>query len=61
MNKCFKNDIWSVGIVSYLLLHRTLPFHGETTQQLEDQILNKNLNFNLSSSDNNSTEMKKIV
>jgi calcium-dependent protein kinase len=35
----FKCDIWSVGIITYLMLCGTLPFHGSNQPKLFEKIL----------------------
>lgn len=38
-------DIWSVGVITYILLGGRPPFDGKDTDEIKDQILNKELKF----------------
>jgi serine/threonine protein kinase len=35
----FLTDIWAVGVILFIFLFGTLPFHGETTRELFDAIV----------------------
>ena len=41
-NKC---DIWSIGIITYVMLTGILPFEGETNDEIFNKILTKEVNF----------------
>ena len=40
-----KSDIWSIGILMYILLSAELPFYSEKSVELEEFIKNRKLNF----------------
>lgn len=44
----FKVDVWSSGVVAYILITGKPPFYGATKQQLSDSILNDEPNYLLS-------------
>ena len=41
-----KSDIWSAGIIMYILLLGKFPFIGENIDTLKENIINQELNFN---------------
>ena len=41
-----KCDIWSVGVLTYIMLCGEPPFNGKSTQLIFDSVLNKKLDFN---------------
>jgi len=40
-----KCDIWSVGVITYVILTANVPFHGENENEIFDKILNCNFSF----------------
>ena len=42
----FSSDIWSLGILTFITLTGTVPFKGETIEELDYQILNKKIDLN---------------
>ncbi len=44
MNYNEKVDIWSIGVILYLLLFKELPFSGKTSDDLVEDIFRKDLN-----------------
>lgn len=54
-------DMWSIGVLSYVLLCGFTPFHGETQKQLFDRILNAQLEFFSPEWDEVSKEAKDFV
>jgi len=57
----YKADLWSVGVVSYMLLSSTKPFWGRTRRQIVDQILRCQLDFSGPGWSHVSDEAKKFV
>jgi serine/threonine protein kinase len=41
-----KVDIWSIGVISYMLLTGQNPFPGNSRQIVKNQIVNSEINFN---------------
>ena len=41
----FKADIWSLGITCYIALTGQVPFKGEQLEELQENIMNKVLEF----------------
>ena len=39
-----KCDLWSCGVIFYIILLRSAPFHRETTSLTEIEIINGNFN-----------------
>jgi len=54
-------DMWSIGVLSYVLLCGFTPFHGESQKQLFDRILNAQLEFFSPEWDEVSKEAKDFV
>jgi calcium-dependent protein kinase len=42
----YKADLWSVGVIAYMLLSSTKPFWGRSRKQIIDQIMRCKLDFN---------------
>lgn len=40
-----KCDLWSAGVILYLLLFKELPFSGKTSDEIVEDIFNKDLNM----------------
>ena len=38
-------DIWSIGVITYILLSGEAPFTGDNKLEINTQILNKHLSF----------------
>lgn len=41
----YASDLWSLGVVMYVCLAGKLPFTGHTTQEIFNNVLNKDLNI----------------
>ncbi len=56
-----KCDLWSIGIITYLLIIGDLPFKGKNNNEIFQKILNENINFNNSKWKNYSNEAKNFT
>ncbi|CAD8148014.1 unnamed protein product [Paramecium pentaurelia] len=56
-----KCDIWSLGVLLFTLLSGHMPFHGETKEELYDNIQRSNIGFNSNSWKFVSSEAKDII
>ena len=56
-----KCDIWSCGIIFYLLLSGNFPFSGKTENEIIEKILNPKIEFNLPIFNNISEEAKDLI
>jgi predicted Ser/Thr protein kinase len=54
-------DIWSIGVITYVLLCGFLPFFGETQEELFDKILTGTFSFNHKCWDDVSAPAKDLV
>ena len=47
INRCYGKecDLWSSGIILYILLSGTLPFVGDTNEQVMKRVLKGNIEF----------------
>lgn len=57
----FKVDVWSATIIIYILLCEELPFFGAETQEIYDQIINKELDIDSEKWMNISQEAKSFL
>jgi len=58
---CEKVDLWSAGVICYLLLSDEFPFWGETREELIQVIKQGNLSFTTSTWDNVSDSAKDFI
>ena len=56
-----KCDIWSCGVILYVLLSGTYPFNGKNDQEISKKILNGKFEFNSSLFNNISNEAKDLI
>ena len=56
-----KCDLWSIGIITYLLIIGDLPFKGKNNNEIFKKILNDNINFNKNKWKNYSNDAKNFV
>ena len=56
-----KCDIWSVGIITYLLIVGDVPFKGKNNNDIFNKILHQKINFNYNKWKNFSKEAKNFV
>ena len=56
-----KCDIWSCGIIFYLLLTGNFPFFGKTENEIIEKILNPKLELNFPIFNNISEEAKDLI
>jgi len=56
-----KCDIWSCGVILYILLTGCVPFNGSTDQEIFDKILNGNFTLNRPEFKNVSFEAKNLI
>ena len=56
-----KCDVWSCGVIMYILLSGEVPFYGHTENETASLILNGHYSFNSKAFDNISTEAKDLI
>ena len=56
-----KCDLWSVGIITYLLIVGDVPFRGKNNNDIFNKIIHENINFNSNKWKNYSKEAKNFV
>jgi serine/threonine protein kinase len=56
-----KCDIWSIGVITYILLSGKMPFHGRSFKETFEYIINNRWSFNGDTWDNVSPDAKKFV
>ena len=62
-DKCFdeKSDLWSLGVIIYILLFQKYPFDGETEEDLLEQINNNENNLKETNDKNLNDLIKKLL
>ena len=56
-----KSDIWSAGVIMYIMLSGKLPFPGKTSTQIVQNVLTKELAFNYPEFKKVSLEAKQLI
>ncbi len=56
-----KCDLWSCGVIMYILISGYFPFEGETEKEIEDNILKYNLSFDYPEFENVSSEALDLI
>lgn len=59
--QCMKNDIWSLGVMLYIMLSGMPPFVGKDVKTLDNNIINKKVEFNGNEWANVSNEVKELI
>ena len=56
-----KCDLWSIGVITYLLIIGDVPFKGKNNNDIFNKIINENINYNNPKWNNFSNEAKNFV
>ena len=54
-------DLWSLGVIAYMLLSSELPFHGESATEISEKILRNEYSFSGVAWETNSNDSREFI